>query len=256
MSGMKILVVIRQAPDAGEPIRIRDGAVDLADAALVMDTMDEYGVEEALRLKDGGQAAEVVLLAAGPERVRAALQSGLAMGADRAIHIVTDEALDPVALSGVAAQIAREEDARLVLTGGQQADWDSQALGAATAERLGWPQATWTKALRIEAGYATGEHDLDEGSESFRVALPLVVTTQQGLNEPRYPTVPNIMKAKKKEVRRETLDRFGVIPMVKVVSVKSEVTERRHHVVNAPGDGAPRAAAELAAFLHDEVGLR
>ena len=116
--------------------------------------------------------------------IQDALRTALAMGADRAIHVLAAEPpgpLDPLALSSVVAQVAKEEKVELILTGGQQADWDSHALGPATAERLGWPQATWTHELAIEGNSATGTHDVDSGSESFRVALPLVVTTQQGL---------------------------------------------------------------------------
>ena len=100
----------------------------------------------------------------------------------------------------------RRKQATLIFSGGQQADWDSHALGAATAERLNWPQATWTSALELKGTTLTGKHDVDEGSESFTLELPAVVTTQQGLNEPRYPTLPNIMKSKKKEMRKESLD--------------------------------------------------
>ena len=127
------------------------------------------------------------------------------MGADRAILVETNDPLDVIAVASVVAQVAKAEQADLIFCGGQQADWDSHALGAAAAEKLGWPQATWTSKLSVEAGQLTGTHDVDAGSETFRIALPAVVTTQQGLNEPRYPTLPNIMKAKRKELRRDTI---------------------------------------------------
>src|SRR6185437_9509367 len=123
------------------------------------------------------------------------LRTVLAMGADRAIHVTTDVALDPISLSKVVAEIAKQENVDLILCGGQQADWDSHALGAATAEQLNWPQITWTSALQVEGQTLTGKHDADDGTEMFSVQLPAVITTQQGLNEPRYPTVPNIMRA-------------------------------------------------------------
>src|SRR6204780_5717211 len=156
--------------------------------------------------------AEVIALAVGPARTEEALRSALAMGADRAILVETDAPLDVIALSSVVAQVAKSEQIDLIFCGGQQADWDSHALGAATAERLEWPQATWTSALDLQDGTLTGKHDVDGGNESFAVALPAVVTTQQGLNEPRYPTLPNIMKSKKKEIRKETLETYGVAP--------------------------------------------
>ena len=179
-------------------MHVANNAVALENSKLVMDTMDEYGVEEALRLRESGVEAEIIAVAVGPARTQDALRTALAMGVDRAIHVETDLRLDAIALSKILAQIAQQEEATLILSGGQQADWDSHALGAATAERLNWPQATWTSALELKGTTLTGKHDVDEGSETFTLELPAVITTQQGLNEPRYPTLPNIMKSKKK----------------------------------------------------------
>jgi electron transfer flavoprotein beta subunit len=248
---MRIVTLIRQVLDAEESVRIRDGAVDLANSKLVMDTMDEYGLEEALRIRESGIEAEVLALGIGPARLREALRTALAMGADRAIHIETDTVLDPIALSKVVAQIVRQEQAELVLCGGQQADWDSQALGAATAERLGWPQVTWTSALALKEGTLTGRHDVDEGSEEFSVALPAVITTQQGLNDPRYPTLPNILKAKKKEMRNEKLEQFQVQPMLKVIGEEIQVKARLRKILD--GKDAPAAASELLQLLRNEA---
>lgn len=248
---MRILTVLRQVLDAEEPVRIRNDAVDLASSKLVLDTMDEYGVEQAVRLRESGHAEEVIALAVGPERLQEALRTALAIGADRAIHVTSQQALDPIALSRVVAQVAGEEKVDLILTGGQQADWDSHALGAATAERLGWSQTTWTTALEISDGSASGTHDADDGSESFHVSLPLVVTTQQGLNEPRYPTVPNIMKARKKELKTDALERFQVSPTVRVVSAGIQVKARLKKVLD--GKDAQSAAAQLVDFLRNEA---
>lgn len=248
---MRIVTLIRQVLDAEESVRTRDGAVDLTNSKLVMDTMDEYGVEEALRLRESGVETEVIALGIGPARLREALRTALAMGADRAIHVETDTTLDPIALSKVVAQVVQQEQAELVLCGGQQADWDSQALGAATAERLNWPQVTWTSALAAKDGTLTGKHDVDEGSEEFSVALPAVITTQQGLNDPRYPTLPNILKAKKKELRNETLEQFRVQPMLKVAGEEIQVRARLHKILD--GKDAPAAAAELLQLLRNEA---
>ena len=248
---MRIVTLIRQVLDAEESVRIRDGAVYLTSSKLVMDTMDEYGVEEALRLRESGIEAEVVAVAVGPARMREALRSALAMGADRAIHIETETGLDPIALSKVVAQIVQQEQAELVLCGGQQADWDSQALGAATAERLQWPQVTWTSALTLKDGTLTGRHDVDEGSEEFSVKLPAVVTTQQGLNDPRYPTLPNILKAKKKEMRNEPLAAELAQPMLRFAGESIQVKERRRKILD--GKDAPAAASELLQLLRDEA---
>ena len=130
---MRILTFIRQVLDAEESVRVSDGSVALENSKLVMDTMDEYGVEEALRLREGGIDAEIVALSVGPSRAQDALRTALAMGVDRAIHVETDVKLDAIALSKIVAQVAQQEEASLILSGGQQADWDSHALGAATA---------------------------------------------------------------------------------------------------------------------------
>ncbi|MFT4112430.1 electron transfer flavoprotein subunit beta/FixA family protein [Silvibacterium sp.] len=246
-----MMALIRQVPDGEESVRIRDGAVDLASSKLVIDTMDEYGLEECLRIREKTGEGEVIAVGVGPARVREALRTALAIGADRAILVETNEVMDAIALSKVIATLAREEQAELVLCGGQQTDWDSQALGAAMAERLGWPQVTWTSALEVEGTTLSGRHDVDEGSESFRVALPAVITTQQGLNEPRYPTLPNIMKAKKRELREETLERFGTKPLLRRVHEEIQVKERRRRVLD--GKDAAAAATELVHLLREEA---
>jgi len=248
---MRILTLVRQVLDAQESVRVVGGAVDLEGRKLVMDTMDEYGVEEALRLRESGTDAEIIVLAVGPNRVEEALRTALAMGADRAIHVESDVALDAIALSSVVAQIARAEQATLILCGGQQADWDSQALGAATAERLNWPQATWTRALKLRGTTLIGEHDADQGSESFELQLPAVITTQQGLNEPRYPTLPNIMKSKKKEIRRESVAAFLVAPKLKLLGVEIQEKQRLKRILD--GRDVHAAAAQLVQSLRFEA---
>ena len=248
---MRILTVIRQVLDAEETVRVRAGEVDLSGSKLVVDTMDEYGVEQALRIREAGTDVEVIAMAVGPERNQDGLRTALAMGADRAIHVMTELSFDPIALSKVVAQIAQRENIDLIFCGGQQADWDSHGLGAAIAERLNWPQATWTNALEIEGQTLTGKHDADDGSETFRLNLPAVITTQQGLNEPRYPTVPNIMRAKKKELRVEALEQFNVAPKLKVLGNEVQVKVRLHKILD--GKDAPAAAKQLVHLLRDEA---
>ena len=247
---MRILTLIRQVLDAEESVRIRAGEIDFSGSKLVVDTMDEYGVEQALRIRESGVEAEVIALAVGPEREQDALRTVLAMGADRAIHVPCEVALDAVSLSKVVAQVAQAEKADLILCGGQQADWDSHALGAATAERLGWPQATWTNELAVAGQTLTGKHDTDDGSETFTLQLPAVVTTQQGLNEPRYPTVPNIMRAKKKELRVEALEQFQVVPKLKILGNEIQVKTRLRKILD--GKDAPAAGSELVQLLRSD----
>lgn len=248
---MRILALIRQVLEAQETVRVVDNKVDLEGRKLVMDTMDEYGVEEALRLREKGADAEIVVAAVGPARVQEALRAALAMGADRAIHVQTDAALDAIALSSVMAQIAIAEQADLVLCGGQQADWDSQALGAATAERLAWPQVTWTRALELNGATLSGKHDTDDGVESFTLSLPAVLTTQQGLNDPRYPTLPNIMKSKKKEIRKDTLEAYNATPKVNLQSVAVQPKLRLKRILD--GKDPLAAAAQLVQSLRQEA---
>ena len=248
---MRILSVIRQVLDAEESVKIREDKVDLGNSKVVIDTMDEYGVEEALRLREKLSDVEVIVLAVGSARSEEALRSALALGADRAILVETTEPLDVIAVSGVVAKIAQREQVDLVITGGQQADWDSQALGAATAERLNWPQATWTTQLTIEGQEVTVKHDVDEGTETFSASLPIVITTQQGLNEPRYPTLPNIMKAKKKELLRESIDSFSATSRLKLVRAEVQVKERRRNIID--GKDAIAAAKQLVDLLRNEA---
>ncbi len=254
---MRILTYLRQVLDAEESVRTANNAVALENSKLVMDTMDEYGVEEALRLRESGAAAgdsaeaEIVAVAVGPARMQDAIRTALAMGVDRAIHVETDTRLDAIAVSKIIAQIATQEDASLIFAGGQQADWDSHALGAATAERLHWPQATWTSALELKGSTLSGKHDSDDGIESFTLELPAVVTTQQGLNEPRYPTLPNIMKSKKKELRKVSLDEFGVAPKLTFVGAEIQIKDRLHKVLD--GKDVPAAASQLVDLLRNEA---
>ena len=249
---MKILTLVRQVPDAEARIKIQGQSVDLDGTTVVIDGMDEYGVEEALRLREGGAPVEeIVALAVGPKRNEDALRTALAMGVDRAIHVETDEKYDAIALSRIVAQVAQAEGIQLVLVGGQEADWDSQALGAASAERLGWPQLTWTNELKVDGDTLTGRHDVVDGNESFRATLPAVVTTQQGLNEPRYPTLPNIMKAKKKELRKDDPATYSVSPTVKVVGAEIQTRARRNTMID--GKDPQAAAQQLLELLRNEA---
>ncbi len=248
---MKIVTILKQVPDAEARIRTSEGGVDLSGVTFIIDGMDEYGVEQALRIREGGVDAEVVAVALGPQRFEEAVRTALAMGADRAVHVETDAALDPIAQAGVLAQIVRDEGADLVLAGGKQADWDSAALGAAVAEALGWPLSDWTTSLEVGDGEIRTGHDTDDGSEALTLPLPAVVTTQQGLNEPRYPTLPNIMKAKRKELAKRSLEEFGP-PAPRVVTVSRSIQTRERLGKVLEGDAAD-AARELVRLLADEA---
>ncbi|WP_038046521.1 electron transfer flavoprotein subunit beta/FixA family protein [Thermus caliditerrae] len=244
---MKFVAVIRQVPDGESRLKIQGGQVDLSGATLILDQMDEYGVEEALRLKEkhGGEA---VVVGFGPERTEEAIRTALAMGMDRGVHVVFEGYADPVTVAEALAPVLKEEAPTLVLTGGQQADWDSQALGAALAEALGVPVVAWTTALELEGETARAKHDLDEGAEWVRVRLPAVFTTQQGLNEPRYPTLPGIMKAKKKEIRKVA---FQGGARVEILEESIQEKARLQKVLD--GKDPVAAAEELVRLLHEEA---
>jgi electron transfer flavoprotein beta subunit len=248
---MLILTLVRQVPDTEQSLRIKNGIVDLEDNKLVLDTMDEYGVEEALRLRENGAEVEIVVFAIGPKRTEDALRAALAIGADRAIHVETDIILDVIALSDVIARLAKTEQAELILCGGQQSDWDSSALGPAIAERLHWPQATWTTALVLNGRTLVGQHDVDDGKESFELSLPAVITTQQGLNEPRYPTLPNVIKSRKKEIRKESLHSFGSTAKVKVTGVEIQTRQRLNKIFD--GKDVIASVSQLVKLLRDEA---
>lgn len=248
---MKIITIIKQVPDAEARIRTSSTGIDLDGVTFVIDGMDEYGVEQSLRMREGGLDAEIIALALGPTRFEEAIRTALAMGVDRAIHIETDDALDPIAQAAVLANIIRDEGAELVFVGGKEADWDSAALGPAVAEALGWAHSDWTTSLELSGTTLTVTHDADDGSETLTLTLPAVITTQQGLNEPRYPTLPNIMKAKRKELKKLTLDDAGGgTPKTQIIAQDIQTRERRNKVL----EGDPEdAARELARLLHEEA---
>ncbi|HRN17837.1 MAG: electron transfer flavoprotein subunit beta/FixA family protein [Trueperaceae bacterium] len=248
---MKAVTIIKQVPDAEARIRAAAGGVNLDGGTFVIDGMDEYGVEEAIRLREGGLDLEIVAVALGPERFEEALRTALALGADRAVHVVTDEALDPITQARVLAKVVEQENADIVFVGGKQADWDSAALGPALAEVLGWPQSDWTTALKLENGQASVTHDTDNGHEDLKLPLPAVITTQQGLNEPRYPTLPNIMKAKRKELAKKDLSEFAAGPaLTEIVAQEIQTRDRLGKII---GGDAATAAKELVRLLRDEA---
>jgi electron transfer flavoprotein beta subunit len=248
---VKIISIIKQVPDAEARIRATAEGIDLEGITFVIDGTDEYGVEQALRLREAGQAAEVIALALGPQRFEEAIRTALAMGADRAIHIETAEPLDPISQARVLAGVVRQEGAELVFVGGKEADWDSAALGPAVAEALGWPHSDWTTKMELNASGLSIVHDSDEGNEALTLPLPTVITTQQGLNEPRYPTLPNIMKAKRKELKKLSLAEVGgASAKTQVIKQEIQTKARLNKVIQGE---ASEAAKELVRLLHEEA---
>ncbi|EJJ25584.1 electron transfer flavoprotein subunit beta/FixA family protein, partial [Rhizobium sp. CF142] len=213
---MKILVPVKRVVDYNVKIRVKpDGSgVDLANVKMSMNPFDEISVEEALRLKEAGKAEEVVVVSIGPAKAEETLRTALAMGADRAILVETDDAVEPLAVAKILKGVADAEKPGLIIVGKQAIDDDSNQTGQMLAALLGSAQATFASKVEIagagESATATVTREIDGGLQTIKVKLPAVVTTDLRLNEPRYATLPNIMKAKKKPLDKTSPADFGV----------------------------------------------
>ncbi|MFM0339959.1 electron transfer flavoprotein subunit beta/FixA family protein [Paraburkholderia fungorum] len=209
---MKVLVPVKRVVDANVRVRVKaDGsAVDIANVKLSMNPFDEISVEEAVRLKEAGVVSEVIAVSCGVPACQETLRTALATGADRAILVDTDAELQPLAVAKLLKALVDKEQPQLVLLGKQAIDDDSNQVGQMLAALLGWPQATFASKVAIEAGKATVTREIDGGLETIEVDLPAVITADLRLNTPRYATLPNIMKAKKKPLDVVTPDALGV----------------------------------------------
>ncbi|MCZ6446955.1 MAG: electron transfer flavoprotein subunit beta/FixA family protein [Alphaproteobacteria bacterium] len=220
---MKILVAVKRVIDANIKVRVRhDGSgVETANVKMAMNPFCEIAVEEAVRMAEEGIADEVVLVSAGPGPAKETLRTGLAMGADRAIHIVTEETLEPLAVAKLLAAVAAREDPGMILLGKQAIDDDCNQTGQMLAALLGWSQGTFASKITIDGDTITVTREVDDGLETVALTRPAVVTTDLRLNEPRYATLPNIMKAKKKSIDPLTPDELGVdiTPRLEVLRV-------------------------------------
>ena len=225
---MKVLVPVKRVIDYNVKVRVKaDGSgVDLANVKMSMNPFDEIAVEEAIRLKEAGVATEVVAVSVGVKQAQETLRTALAMGADRAILVVASEDVgrdvEPLAVAKILAGIVREEAPGLVLCGKQAIDNDMNATGQMLAALLGWGQATFASELKVEGEAATVTREVDGGLQAIRVRLPAVVTVDLRMNEPRYASLPNIMKAKKKPLEEKAPADYGVdvTPRLQVVSTR------------------------------------
>jgi len=220
---MKVLVPVKRVIDYNVKAHVKadQTGVDLANVKMSMNPFCEIAVEEAVRLKEKGVATEVVSVSIGPIQAQETLRTSLAMGADRAILVQTDLDLEPLAIAKVLKAIIAEENPDLVLMGKQAIDGDNNATGQMLATLLDWPQATFASELTVEGGKAKVTREVDGGLQTLEVNLPAVVTADLRLNEPRYASLPNIMKAKKKPLDIKELGSLGVdaAPRLKVVKV-------------------------------------
>src|SRR6478752_1472561 len=220
---MKVLVPVKRVVDYNVKVRVKsDGSgVELANVKMSMNPFDEIAVEEALRLKEAGKATEVVVVSIGPAQASETIRTGLAMGADRGILVKAEGAVEPLAVAKILKKIAEEEQPGLIILGKQAIDDDSNQTGQMLAALLGWPQGTFASKVNIEGDKVTVTREVDGGLETVALTLPAIVTTDLRLNEPRYVTLPNIMKAKKKplEVVKPADLGVDVAPRLKTLKV-------------------------------------
>src|SRR6201747_2095881 len=203
---MKILVPVKRVVDYNVKIRVKaDGSgVELANVKMTMNPFDEIAVEEALRLKEKGAATEVVVVSIGPAQAAETIRTGLAMGADRGILVKADGNIEPLAVAKILKGIVEEEKPGLVIMGKQAIDDDANQTGQMLAALLGWPQGTFASKLTVEGDTVTVMREVDGGLQTVKLKGPAIVTTDLRLNEPRYASLPNIMKAKKKPIEAKT----------------------------------------------------
>jgi electron transfer flavoprotein beta subunit len=237
---MKILVPVKRVVDYNVKIRVKpDGSgVDLANVKMSMNPFDEIAVEEALRLKEAGKATEVVLVTIGPAKADETLRTGLAMGADRGILVKTDETVEPLAVAKILAKIVAEEQPQLVILGKQAIDDDSNQTGQMLAALLGWGQGTFASKVSLADGSVDVTREIDGGLQTVTLKLPAVVTTDLRLNEPRYASLPNIIKAKKKEVAVKAPEDYGVdiSPRLEVLKTAEPATRAAGVKVGSVGE--------------------
>ena len=248
---MKILVPVKRVVDYNVKIRVKpDGSgVELANVKMSMNPFDEISVEEALRLKEAGKAEEVVVVSIGPAKAEETLRTALAMGADRGILIETEETVEPLAVAKLLKGVVEAEAPGLVIVGKQAIDDDSNQTGQMLAALLGWGQATFASKLELGADKATVTREVDGGLQTIDVKLPAIVTTDLRLNEPRYASLPNIMKAKKKPLDKKSPSDFGVDVAPRLKVLKTEEPGGRKAGIKV------KSVAELVDKLKNEAGV-
>jgi len=248
---MKILVPVKRVVDYNVKIRVKpDGSgVDLANVKMSMNPFDEIAVEEALRLKEKGAASEVIVVSIGPAQAGETIRSALAMGADRGILIKTEQPVEPLAVAKLLKAVAIAEKPSLIILGKQAIDDDCNQTGQMLAALLGWGQGTFASKVVVSNGEVDVTREVDGGLQTVSLKLPAVVTTDLRLNEPRYSSLPNIMKAKKKVIEEKIPTDFGVDiePRLKILSTVAPPTRK--------GGIKLASAAELIAKLKDEAGV-
>ena len=248
---MKVLVGVKRVVDYNVKVRVKvDGTgVETANVKMSMNPFDEIAVEEAIRMKEAGTAEEIVAVSMGVRQCQETIRTALAMGADRGIHVLTDEELQPLAVAKLFKALIERESPGLVILGKQAIDDDSNQTGQMLAALLGWPQGTFASDIALTGDGAEVTREVDGGLETVGLAVPAVVTTDLRLNEPRYASLPNIMKAKKKPIDQISVDELGVDVTPRLETLKVE---------DPPARAGGRRVAdveELVDKLRNEAGV-
>ncbi|WP_338771442.1 electron transfer flavoprotein subunit beta/FixA family protein [Massilia sp. METH4] len=233
---MKVLVPVKRVVDYNVKVRVKsDGTgVDIANVKMSMNPFDEIALEEATRLKEAGKVTEIVAVSAGVAQCQETLRTGMAIGADRGVLIETGAELEPLAVAKLLKALADKEQPQLIILGKQAIDDDSNQTGQMLAALLGWPQATFASKVVLEDGKVTVTREVDGGLETLSLTLPAIVTTDLRLNEPRYVTLPNIMKAKKKPLETIKPEDLGVDVTPRLKTLKVAEPAKRSAGVKVP----------------------
>ena len=248
---MKVLVPVKRVVDYNVKIRVRaDGTgVELANVKMSMNPFDEIAVEEAIRMKEAGTVEEIIAVSIGPQKAQETIRTALAMGADRGILIETDETVEPLAVAKLLKGVVEAEGPQLVILGKQAIDDDCNQTAQMLAALLGWPQATFASNIEFVDGGAHVTREVDGGLETLKLNLPVIISTDLRLNEPRYASLPNIMKAKKKPLDTKTPDDLGVDVAPKLEVLKTTEPPAREAGI------VVETVQELIGKLKDEAGV-
>ncbi|VAW06167.1 Electron transfer flavoprotein, beta subunit [hydrothermal vent metagenome] len=248
---MKILVPVKRVIDYNVKVRVKadNSGVELANVKMSMNPFDEIAVEEALRIREAGKAEEVIVVSIGPAQAQETLRTGLAMGADRAILVKTDDEVEPLAVAKILKEIVAQENPGLVLLGKQAIDDDCNQTGQMLAALLEWPQGTFASEVDLADGSVNVTREIDGGLETLKLDLPAVVTADLRLNEPRYASLPNIMKAKRKPLDIKEPSDYGVDTARRLTTLKVEEPSKRQAGIIV------ETVAELVTKLRDEAGV-
>jgi electron transfer flavoprotein beta subunit len=248
---MKVLVPVKRVIDYNVKVRVKtdQSGVDLANVKMSMNPFDEIAVEEAVRLKEKGKATEVIAVSIGPAQAAETIRTALAMGADRGILVKADGEIEPLAVAKVLKAVVTEEQPLLVIAGKQAIDDDSNQTGQMLAALLGWGQGTFAHTLTLDDGVARIAREIDGGLQTLEVKLPAVMTTDLRLNQPRYASLPNIMKAKKKPIAEKSFADYGVDPAPRLKVLKVSEPPKRAAGVKV------KSVAELLDKLKNEAGV-